>query len=90
RLLPFVSEVILTRVPTERGADPKNLYARFACKLPIKVVEDPVQAASEMRSQAMDGGDAVLICGSLALLSYLNQQEVFLVKMQTSSNIVEQ
>ncbi len=77
-LLPYVESVTLTHVPSDRGADPAPLLARFKSMKAMTVVRDPLEAVRRRQSIGMlDRSTAVLVCGSLSLLSYLNQQRAF-------------
>ncbi len=78
-LLPYVESVTLTQVPSERGADPEPLWEQFQARKPITVIRDPWDAVRRLQSTVSPGGtQAVLVCGSLSLLSYLNQRRAFI------------
>ena len=85
-LLPFAAHITLTQVPGERGANPLPLFQHFASKVPMVVIDDPLDAVRHARAAHAESQDAVLVCGSLALLSYLNQHRAFLPE---SANVVE-
>lgn len=68
-----VDSIILTRVPGERGRDPKTLLKDIDPEKPVRVVDEPSQALEEALSALHHPQDAVLVTGSLALLSYLRQ-----------------
>ncbi len=86
-LLPFAVRVTLTQVPGDRGINPLPLFQRYASEVPMVVIDDPLDAVRYARTVDAGSQDAVLVCGSLALLSYLNQHRAFLPQ---SANVVEQ
>lgn len=74
RLLPFVQDVVLTRVPGERGADPKVLAQTIVEQQQPLVEDDLGRALKAAFNRATEPEDAVLVVGSLALLMHFNQQ----------------
>ncbi|MCL5971468.1 MAG: bifunctional folylpolyglutamate synthase/dihydrofolate synthase [Firmicutes bacterium] len=86
-LLPFAARVTLTQVPGDRGINPLPLFERYGSTVPMVVIDDPLDAVRYARTGRGGPQDAVLVCGSLALLSYLNQHRVFLPQ---AANVVEQ
>lgn len=87
-LLPYVESVTLTEVPSERGGDPNPLLKQFQKVKPINLIGDPLDAVRSLkRTVTSDGTQAVLVCGSLSLLSYLMRQHAFLSE---TNPIVEQ
>ncbi|WP_053961067.1 bifunctional folylpolyglutamate synthase/dihydrofolate synthase [Sulfobacillus thermosulfidooxidans] len=69
-LVPYAHHVILTRVPSERGGDPKSLLS--ICP-EADFVEDPWDAVQKAFERTAEN-QAILTTGSLALLSYILQQ----------------
>ncbi|PSR22085.1 MAG: bifunctional folylpolyglutamate synthase/dihydrofolate synthase [Sulfobacillus acidophilus] len=67
-----VAEVILTRVPSERGRDPYQLLSAVAIRSPVRVIPDPMQAVRTVRAQ-LTNNDALVVTGSLSLLAHLRQ-----------------
>ncbi len=77
RLLAEVaSRIILTRVPGERGRDPRTLLAA-ASTVPARVVGDPIAAVLEER-QALLSHEGLLVTGSLALVAHLTKEAVIM------------
>lgn len=66
-LSEVVSEVVLTRVPMQRSAEPRKIGQVIGEKIPLVVIEDPAQALRFLLERA-DPDDAILITGSLYLL----------------------
>jgi dihydrofolate synthase/folylpolyglutamate synthase len=66
-LSSLASEVILTRVPMERSADPSMLAEVVAGVLPVKIIEKPLDAVRWLLESA-DPDEAILVAGSLYLL----------------------
>ena len=67
QLSRVASEVVLTRVPMQRSADPGKMSAALKGRLPVSVVEDPAQALQFLLERA-GPEDVVLVAGSLYLL----------------------
>lgn len=67
-----IGEVILTRVPSERGRDPAQLVHAVPKGVLVEVVDDPLQAVRRAKSRLIPG-DALLVTGSLALLAHLRK-----------------
>ncbi len=66
-LSAVAGEVVLTRVPMERSADPNRLKEAVPKEVPVAVVEDPLEAMDYLlRSAAAD--QTILVAGSLYLL----------------------
>lgn len=66
-LSAVASEMVLTRVPMERSADPKRLVEAVRAGIPSAVVENPVEAVRYLLTSS--GPDqTILITGSLYLL----------------------
>ena len=59
-------EVVLTRVPTGRGADPRSLLSAVPRGLPARTVDDPVAAISRLAARRRN--DPILVAGSLYLV----------------------
>lgn len=77
-LLPHVESVTLTEVPSERGGDPTPLLQQFQTVKPMNLVRDPLDAVRALkRTVPSEGNRAVLVCGSLSLLSYLIREHAF-------------
>lgn len=66
-LAGVASEVVLTRVPMQRSADPWKIRDIMGAKIPLTVVEDPVHALSFLQERVAPD-DVILITGSLYLL----------------------
>ncbi len=66
-LSDVASEVVLTRVPVERSADPWKVRRVVSEKIPLTVIEDPGQALRFLLGR-VGPDDAILITGSLYLL----------------------
>ena len=62
------SEVVLTRTPTERGADPRSLSAALPRTLPARIVDDPVAALSALAADRRRSDEPILVAGSLYLV----------------------
>lgn len=69
-LVPYARHVILTRVPSERGGDPKRLQSIYP---EADFVEDPWDAVQKAFDRTPEN-QAILTTGSLALLSYIMEQ----------------
>nr|WP_207711438.1 folylpolyglutamate synthase/dihydrofolate synthase family protein [Sulfobacillus harzensis] len=73
RLLPKVTDVVLTRVPGDRGIDPGVVLSEIPHQY-RPVVAEPLQTAWHRVLARIDGPkDGVLVAGSLSLLMHLNQ-----------------
>ena len=59
-------EVVLTRAPTGRGADPRSLLSAVPRGLPARTVDDPVAAISRLVARRRN--DPILVAGSLYLV----------------------
>lgn len=77
RIAPLVGDVVLTRVPGERGRDLSSLAPRMASDHWVKAVDDPVNAVEEALRRMQRPDEALLVAGSLSLLMYLNQRGLF-------------
>ncbi|MEK7210499.1 MAG: cyanophycin synthetase, partial [Candidatus Binatota bacterium] len=66
-LSEVASEVVLTRVPMQRSAEPRKIGQVIGEKIPLVVIEDPAQALRFLLERA-GPDDAILITGSLYLL----------------------
>lgn len=77
RIAPMAADILLTRVPGERGRDLSDLVPRVAASHRVKVVDDPADAVLEAQKLLRAPEDALLVAGSLSLLMYLNQRGVF-------------
>jgi dihydrofolate synthase / folylpolyglutamate synthase len=62
-----VDEVIFTRVDMERGADPQMLAEKLSKPIPHRVIADARVALRTLLNEA-DGGDIIVVAGSLYLL----------------------
>ncbi len=76
-IAPLVGDVVLTRVPGERGRDLSSLAPRLASDHWVKAVDDPVNAVEEALRRMQRPDEALLVAGSLSLLMYLNQRGLF-------------
>ncbi|MFQ5902742.1 MAG: bifunctional folylpolyglutamate synthase/dihydrofolate synthase [Candidatus Binatia bacterium] len=83
KLLGVAREVVLTRVPMERSADPKNIARTLGGEVPLTVIEDPVQGLRFLLDR-VGPDDVVLIAGSLYLLG---QVRPWLLKMTTAETL---
>lgn len=63
----IASEITLTRVPMERSVDPEMLKNAVPPGVPVRSIEDPLDAARSLLERA-DAGDTVLVTGSLYLI----------------------
>ncbi|MFQ5850832.1 MAG: bifunctional folylpolyglutamate synthase/dihydrofolate synthase, partial [Candidatus Binatia bacterium] len=61
------AEVILTRIPMDRSADPNNLRSAISADIPVAVIDDPLEAITALIRKA-DDEQAILATGSLYLL----------------------
>jgi dihydrofolate synthase/folylpolyglutamate synthase len=66
-LLPFVDDLVLTRVQMDRSAEPEQIAGYFAGTLPSRVVGDARSALRLLVHEATPD-DIVLVAGSLYLL----------------------
>jgi len=66
-LSAVASEVVLTRVPMERSADPRILARALASDMPVRIMEGPLEALRFLLHRS-GPGDVVLVAGSLYLL----------------------
>jgi len=64
------TEVMLTRVPMDRSADPKDLSRSLPGGTPVTVIEDPVEAVASLISSSA-GEQTILITGSLYLIGHV-------------------
>lgn len=71
-------EVVLTRTPTERGADPDALSSALPRGLPATVVDDPVVAIAGLVADRRD--DPILVAGSLYLVGAVRGKALELSK----------
>ncbi|HEV8341217.1 MAG TPA: folylpolyglutamate synthase/dihydrofolate synthase family protein [Candidatus Binatia bacterium] len=69
-LAGVASEVVLTRVPMERSADPRKLVKAVPESIPSKIIEQPVDALNQVLRAARTD-ETVLVTGSLYLLGEL-------------------
>lgn len=73
-LLPSVEDVVLTEVPGDRGLDPTPLLSKLPADKMPRVERNLDGALREARARVRGPGEAILIAGSLSLLSHFNQQ----------------
>ena len=66
-LSAVASEMVLTRVPMARSADPRKLLAAVPQGIPATLVDQPVQALNHLL-RAADTDQTLLVAGSLYLL----------------------
>lgn len=71
-LARHASAITLTRVPGERGRDPRSLNLRPHPQLAVDVVDDPLSAVRQAYAR-LGSKDALLVTGSLGLLAHLNR-----------------
>jgi dihydrofolate synthase/folylpolyglutamate synthase len=69
-LAGVASEVVVTRVPMERSADPRKLVKAVPESIPSKIIEQPVDALNQVLRAARTD-ETVLVTGSLYLLGEL-------------------
>ena len=67
-LCAVAGEVVLTRTPTERGADPEALASALPPGTPAAVVDDPVKAITGLVADRRRRNVPILVAGSLYLL----------------------
>ncbi len=73
-------EVVLTRLPTERGADPSALSAALPRGLPATMVDDPVAAIAGLVADRQRHDDPILVAGSLYLVGAVRAKALELSK----------
>ncbi len=73
-LLPFVEDVVLTQVPSDRGVDPSAVIDMIPARYHACAIPDLGEAFRQALGRAVGEGDAILVAGSLSLLMHLNQQ----------------
>lgn len=66
-LSTVAAEVVLTRAPMARSADPSKLASALGPQVPFRIIENPVEAARVL-FQGAGPDDAILVAGSLYLL----------------------
>jgi dihydrofolate synthase/folylpolyglutamate synthase len=66
-LSAVADEMVLTRVPMPRSADPREMANAVPRDIPCTVVDNPLEAARFLLDKA-DADDAILVTGSLYLL----------------------
>ena len=66
-LAAVASEVVLTRVPMERSADPERLTEAVPKGMPMAVIENPIEAIRWLLHSA-EADETILVAGSLYLL----------------------
>lgn len=67
-LCGVAGEVVLTRTPTARGADPSSLSSVLPRGVPATVVDDPVTALSRLVADRQGRDNPILVAGSLYLI----------------------
>ena len=73
-------EVVLTRTPTERGADPRALSSALPRGLPATTVDDPVAALAGLAADRRRRDDPILVAGSLYLVGAVRAKALELSK----------
>lgn len=73
-LLPFVEDVVLTQVPSDRGVDPSVLVRTIPSPYQAQAVANLGEALQLTLSRSRGDRDAVLVTGSMSLLMHLNQE----------------
>lgn len=73
KLLPRVQDVVLTRVPGERGVNPQELAQSLDAAYKPVLRESLREAFGLALSRVQAEDDGLLVAGSLSLLMYLNQ-----------------
>lgn len=66
-LSTVAAEVVLTRAPMARSADPNELASALAPQMPFRIIESPLEAARFLL-QSAGPDDTVLVAGSLYLV----------------------
>ncbi|MFQ5539035.1 MAG: bifunctional folylpolyglutamate synthase/dihydrofolate synthase [Candidatus Binatia bacterium] len=77
------SEVLLTRVPMERSADPRDLISAVPADLPVAVIEDPAEAIASLIGRVGKDQD-ILVTGSLYLSGHVRP---LLLRMRVSETM---
>jgi len=67
QLSAVASEMVLTRVPMQRSADPRKIADAVPPDIPCTVIDNPLEAARFLLDKAQ-ADDAILVTGSLYLL----------------------
>lgn len=75
-LCAVAGEVVLTRTPTERGADPEALKSALPRGMPATVVDDPVKAITGLVADRRRRNAPILVAGSLYLLGAVRGRAV--------------
>ncbi len=74
------SEVLLTRVPMDRSADPRDLISAVPAGLPVAVIEDPAEAIASLIG-CVGEDQNILVTGSLYLSGHVRP---LLLRMRAS------
>ncbi|MFQ5542489.1 MAG: bifunctional folylpolyglutamate synthase/dihydrofolate synthase [Candidatus Binatia bacterium] len=77
------SEVLLTRVPMERSADPRDLISAVPADLPVAVIEDPAEAIASLIG-CVGEDQNILVTGSLYLSGHVRP---LLLRMRVSETM---
>lgn len=67
------SEVVLTRVPMPKGAEPVTFAGVVPTEIPVEVIADPVEALSHLAGDKANADTPILVAGSLYLLGHLRR-----------------
>lgn len=73
------SEVVLTRVPMPKSAEPNTLVEGLPRQIPVTVVADSVEALSSLAGNRAKVDTPILVAGSLYLLGHLRRQALRMV-----------
>jgi folylpolyglutamate synthase/dihydropteroate synthase len=77
------SEVLLTRVPMDRSADPRDLISAVPADLPVAVIEDPAEAIASLIGRVGEDQN-ILVIGSLYLSGHVRP---LLLSMRVSETL---
>jgi dihydrofolate synthase/folylpolyglutamate synthase len=77
------SEVLLTRVPMDRSADPRDLISAVPADLPVAVIDDPAEAIASLIGRVGEDQN-ILVTGSLYLSGHVRP---LLLRMRVSETL---